>query len=169
MLNHIINLFSFILPATRLFGLKKFLYQFVGFEFGRHVSIGNSLKSYVQGSVLIGNNVWLGRSLDFTVPLGSTVIVGSNVDVGPYVKFICGSHRVGGSSRRAGPGCANDIIIGDGCWIGAAVVILGGANIGSGVVIAAGAVVIAGDYPDNALLAGVPARVVKELSDSQVL
>lgn len=169
MFNHILNLFSMILPATRLFGLKRHLYQLAGFEFGRQVSIGNSIKSYVQGSVLVGNNVWLGRSLDFTVPSGSKVIIGSDIDIAPYVKFLCGSHLAGNSSRRAGPGCVNDIIIGDGCWIGAAVVILGGANVGSGVVIAAGAVVIAGDYPNDVILAGVPARVVKKFSDYEVL
>ena len=55
------------------------------------------------------------------------------------------------------------IIIGDDVWVGAQVTILKGANIGSGSVVAAGAVVVKGDYPERALIAGNPARVIKML------
>jgi carbonic anhydrase/acetyltransferase-like protein (isoleucine patch superfamily) len=43
------------------------------------------------------------------------------------------------------------------------VVMLGGAHVGAGCVVAAGAVVIAGTYPAQSLLAGVPARIVRQL------
>lgn len=51
------------------------------------------------------------------------------------------------------------VTIGDDVWIGAHVIILKGAHIGNGSVVAAGSVVCSGRYPDNALLAGNPARV----------
>ena len=161
MLNYLINLISTILPATRFYFVKRFLYKFVGFKFKTNVSIGNNIRSYVLGSVRVGDNVWLGRELDFTVPKGTEVIIGSNVDVAPYVKFLCGSHLVGDSFRRAGSGNSKSITIGNGCWIGASSLILGGANISSGTVIAAGAVVIAGEYPKNIMLSGVPAKIIK--------
>lgn len=50
--------------------------------------------------------------------------------------------------------------IGDNCYIGAGVTILGPIHIGDNVTIAAGAVVTK-DVPDNAVIAGVPAKVVK--------
>lgn len=52
------------------------------------------------------------------------------------------------------------ITIGDNCYIGVGVSVLGPVTIGNNVTIAAGAVVIK-DVPDNAVVAGVPAKVVK--------
>ena len=51
--------------------------------------------------------------------------------------------------------------IGKGCWIGAHAVILDGVRVGEGAVVAAGAVV-ADDVPAFAVVAGVPARTIRE-------
>lgn len=53
-----------------------------------------------------------------------------------------------------------DIKIGDNCYIGTGATILGPVTIGNNVTIAAGAVVI-NDIPDNAVVGGVPAKVLK--------
>ena len=161
MINHLVNILSILLPATRLFFIKRLLYSLVGFKFGKDVLICNCIKSYVLGFVEVGDFTWLGRHLDFTVPKGTFVRIGSNVDVAPYVKFVCGSHSLGPSSKRAGVGHSKSIVIGDGCWIGSSSIILAGAHVGNGSVVAAGAVVLEGRYPDNVLLAGVPAKVMK--------
>jgi len=57
-----------------------------------------------------------------------------------------------------------DIIIGDHAWLGTGVIVLGGVRIGNGAVIGAGSVVTK-DVPDNAIVFGVPAHVVKMRSD----
>jgi len=54
------------------------------------------------------------------------------------------------------------VLIGDNVWIGANVIILKGVHIGAGSVVAAGAVVTK-DIPARCIVAGNPARVVKEL------
>ena len=87
---------------------------------------------------------------------------GSNVNIGPFTKLISDSHELGGPSRRAGKFFADPIVVGDGAWIGASVTVLGGVTIGAGAVVAAGAVVTR-DVPANALVAGVPAKVIKHL------
>lgn len=165
-INHMICLLFPFLPATRFHPFKRWLLRLVGYQFGQNVSIGNSITSYVLGNVVVGDNTWLGRNLDFSVPRGTTIYIGSNVDVAPYVRFQCGSHVVGSSTRRAGIGHSRSITIGDGCWLGASSLILGGAHIGKGTVIAAGAVVMSGTYPENVLLAGVPAKVLKTYTNA---
>ena len=60
-----------VLPATRFFSFKRWLYQFVGFRFGQNVSIGNSITTYVLGNVYVGAHTWLGRNLDISVPKGT--------------------------------------------------------------------------------------------------
>ncbi|WP_442972205.1 DapH/DapD/GlmU-related protein [Rhodococcus sp. WAY2] len=79
------------------------------------------------------------------------------------VLFVTSSHELDGSQRRAGQPYAEEIIIGDGVWIGARATILPGARIGNGVMIAAGAVV-RGNIESDAIYAGVPARLIKKLS-----
>lgn len=56
---------------------------------------------------------------------------------------------------------AEQIIIGHNVWMGANTTILKGAKIGNNCIIATGAVVLRGTYPDNAILAGNPAKIVK--------
>ena len=52
------------------------------------------------------------------------------------------------------------ITIGNNCWIGAKVTILDGTKIGNGCIVAAGAVV-KGIFPDNVIIGGVPAKILK--------
>lgn len=54
------------------------------------------------------------------------------------------------------------IKVGNNCWIGAKVTILDGVQIGNRCVIAARAVVRAGKYPDNCIIGGVPAKIIKK-------
>ena len=89
-------------------------------------------------------------------------MIGDRCDIGPGVEFVPGSHTIGNASRRAGFGTAKPIFVGNGCWLGAKSIILGGVKIGDGCVVAAGAVVIH-DVPPNTLVAGVPARVKRQL------
>ena len=53
------------------------------------------------------------------------------------------------------------VIIGDNVWIGSRAMILKGVNIGNGAIVAAGAVVTK-DVPPNCMVAGVPAKIIKE-------
>ncbi len=164
---HLVNLLVALLPTTRLFSVKRWLWRACGVEVHEGVCVNSGARIYGTGLVTIGANTWVGIDCTFVVPFGASVCIGAQCDIAPDVLFECGSHRIGGPERRAGEGYSCPISVGAGSWIGARVVLLGGAEIGPGSLIAAGAVVLAGVYPAQALLAGVPARVVREFSDEK--
>ena len=61
-------------------------------------------------------------------------------------------------------GIMKPVTIGNDVWIGGDVTILPGVTIGNNVVVAAGAVVTK-DVPDNCVVGGVPAKIIKKIDD----
>lgn len=99
------------------------------------------------------------------VNTGSTIISVEGIYVGDDVAMAndvyvmdSDSHGVEGRPHKQAP-----VTIGDGCWIGARAMILPGVTLGKRVLVAAGAVVTR-DVPDDSLVAGNPARVVRSLT-----
>lgn len=99
------------------------------------------------------------------VNVGTTIIAVEEIVVGDDVAFAnevyvmdSDSHGVEGRPHKQAP-----VRIGDGCWIGARAMILPGVTLGRRVLVAAGAVVTR-DVPDDSLVAGNPARVVRSLT-----
>jgi acetyltransferase-like isoleucine patch superfamily enzyme len=98
--------------------------------------------------------------IDLTAP----VTIGARVYMGYDVMLITADHELGDAAQRCGPRVFREIHIGDGVWLGSRVVILPGVRVGNGAVVAAGAVV-ARDVPPNALVGGVPAKLLRDLED----
>ncbi len=92
------------------------------------------------------------------------VTIGDHVLIAPNVTIAAVGHPLSPAGRRAFLGIAKPVVIGSDVWIGSNAVILPGVRLGSNVVVAAGAVVTR-DVPDNTLVAGVPARKVKDLEN----
>ncbi|WP_367281267.1 acyltransferase [Demequina lignilytica] len=111
-----------------------------------------------SGAVTIGNRVFVNR--DAYIRPGVTI--GDDVSLGPFVRLVTDSHVIAGPSRRAGASTHSPIRIGDGAWLGAGVTVLPGVRIGDGAVVAAGSTVTR-DVQPNTLVAGTPARLVREL------
>lgn len=83
--------------------------------------------------------------------------IGQNFLFAPGVKLISSNHDLANKEivERADP-----IIIGDNVWLGANVIILPATKLGNNVVVGAGSVVTK-SFPDNVVIAGNPARVIK--------
>lgn len=90
------------------------------------------------------------------------VYIGHHVMIGPNVLISTVNHPMLPSGRRRHLGIAKPVHIGNDVWIGGNAVILPGITIGNNCVIAAGAVVTK-DVPDNSLVGGVPARLIRTL------
>lgn len=76
--------------------------------------------------------------------------------------------HIGAGTVLAGvvePASATPVIVEDDVFIGANAVVIEGVHVGRNAVVAAGSVVIS-DVPDNAVVAGVPARVIKKKDET---
>ena len=92
------------------------------------------------------------------------VYIGNYVMIGPNTLISTVGHPISPKGRRNHLGIARPVKIGNDVWIGANVTILPGVTIGNNVVVAAGAVV-SKDVPDNCIVGGVPARVIREIEN----
>jgi acetyltransferase-like isoleucine patch superfamily enzyme len=92
----------------------------------------------------------------------SGIEIGRNVEIAPGCAFYSYNHcTVPGMTIMSQPlESKGPIRIGDGAWLGYAVIVLAGVHVGAGAVIGAGSVVVR-DIPENAIAAGVPARVIR--------
>jgi acetyltransferase-like isoleucine patch superfamily enzyme len=114
----------------------------------KNISIGNDcgINSgvYILGheSVVIGNNVVL--SVD-------AKIIDSGLDLADYVHTKFPQHK------------SSAVVIEEGVWIGAGAIVLPGVTIGKKSVVAAGAVVTR-DVPSGVVVAGNPAKILKNLN-----
>jgi acetyltransferase-like isoleucine patch superfamily enzyme len=108
------------------------------------------------GKLRIGDRVFINNGV--FLACCQEIIIGDDVAIANDVYITdSDSHGVEGRKVREAP-----VRIGNGSWIGARSVILPGVTIGSRALIAAGAVVTR-DVPDDTLVGGNPARVIREL------
>ncbi len=106
----------------------------------------------------IGKNVFINHACSF-LDIGG-ITIEDDVLIGPKVNLITESHPLDPNKRKSL--VCKPIHIKRNAWIGAASTILPGITIGENAVVAAGSVVTK-DVPTNTIVAGVPAKYVKEI------
>ena len=90
------------------------------------------------------------------------VHIGAHCHIGPYTMMLDNDfHRVEPERRLERPP-SKPIVVEDNVWIGARVIVMAGVTIGEDSCVGAGSVVTS-DVPPRTLVAGVPARVIREL------
>lgn len=152
-----IKLIIALMPGNVFRLLRNIIWRLLGFKVDYASNIMCSA-DLICGDIYIGKDTFIGYQVIIT---GGDIHIGNNCDIAPRVIIHAGSHMIGDKVRRAGASYYGNIVIGDGTWVGTNSTILDGAVIGSGVVVAAGSVVVKGIYPDNCLLAGIPAKCKK--------
>lgn len=129
-------------------------------EVEHSVSIGPGVNIIVKDNahLRIGEGTYF--TSDLHIEVMNTIIIGNNCAISWGVTIIDDNHH-----QVLPPAPINhtskQVIIGNHVWIGCNVTILGGSQIGSDSIVAAGSVV-KGNFPDNVLIGGNPAKVLKE-------
>lgn len=132
------------------------------FWLGRHSVIESfCCINNAVGDVTIGDYTRIGIHNTIIGP----VCIGNHVNLAQGITVTALNHNFEDASKRIDEQgiSTKPVVIGDDVWIGANAVILPGVTIGSHCVVAAGAVVTK-DVPDNCVVGGVPAKVIKSLN-----
>lgn len=135
------------------------------------------LGSFGDGAVIrplfacdYGYNIRLGRNafINFNCVFldCAPIEIGDNLQMGPAAQLYTAAHPLETDVRRSGLEYARPIRIGNDVWIGGGAIILPGVTIGDRSVIGAGSVVVR-DVPAAKVVAGNPARILRDLAGSK--
>ena len=139
-------------------------------EIGEETTMLGSVRFHYGCHTRVGSHCFM--NFNFTVQDDAKVTIGNHCSFGPNVTIVTPLHPMLPDERR-GMLCsdgeerflcyAKPVTIGDDCWFGANVVVCPGVTIGENCVIGAGSVVTK-SIPANSFAAGVPARVIRPIT-----
>lgn len=137
-----------------------------GVNLGDYVLLGRNTRIECTGSlqsigkgIKIGNHSTFGSDCYFGAAGG--IEIGDDVVAGQLIRFHSENHNYEDKEKliKEQGVTHKGIKIGNNCWIGAGTVFLDGAELGNGCVVGANTV-ITKKFPDNSVIAGVPAKIV---------
>ncbi|MDE8674640.1 sugar O-acetyltransferase [Priestia aryabhattai] len=141
------------------FGKKEDIIRKLFGSVGGNPSIEHNFHCDLGYNIHVGENFYAGYNC--TILDMAEVIVGNNCMIGPNVGIYTAGHSTEPKDRNKS-GYAQPIKIGNDVWIGGSCTILPGVTINDNSIIAAGSVVIK-DVPSNVIMAGNPAKKLKNI------
>jgi maltose O-acetyltransferase len=111
-------------------------------------------------NIHVGNNFY--ANFDCVILDVCEVRIGENCFIAPGVHIYTATHPLNPFERVSGAEFGKPVTIGNNVWIGGRAIINPGITIGDNVVIASGAVVTK-DVPNNVVVGGTPAKVIKNI------
>lgn len=143
--------------------LRKLFSELIGKEVGEGFGLFPPFYADYGQNITIGKNVFINSGCCFQDQGG--IEIGDNALIGQQVVLATLNHDL--LPEKRGSMIPAPIKIGNDVWIGAHATILSGVTIGNGAVVAAGAVVTK-DVPENTVVGGVPAKIIKKIGDMEV-
>ncbi|MFA7617234.1 MAG: sugar O-acetyltransferase [Weeksellaceae bacterium] len=138
--------------------IRELLSQITATDIDESVDVFTPLYINYGKHTKIGKNVFINFDCTF-LDLGG-ITIEDNVLIAPKVNILSEGHPVGPENRQAL--LVGHIHIKKNAWIGANATILPGVTIGENAIIASGAVV-SKDVPDNVIVGGIPAKIIKTI------
>lgn len=172
-MHNFLNLFS---KNLKLNGIpfceqKTFITGIGSIEIGNHCKFGykpggfnrnGSIEiqaRYREAHIKIGNDIFTNNNVFIcaanSIIIGDKTLIGQNVAIMDFE-----AHGIAPSQRNHGD--IGKVVIGENVWIGNNVMILKNTEIGKNCIVAAGAVV-SGIFPENVIIGGVPAKIIKSI------
>jgi acetyltransferase-like isoleucine patch superfamily enzyme len=151
----------FALPRYPIFlFLKSSFLRMMGSSIGRAVVIYPGVWITPGRNLVVGDEVDLAK--DVLVTTSGGVTIGDRTLIGYRTQILSADHTIPPIGERfpISGDLPAPVVIGPDVWIGANCVITPGTNIGAGAVVAAGSVVTK-DVPENAIVGGVPAKLIR--------
>jgi acetyltransferase-like isoleucine patch superfamily enzyme len=144
--------------ATEPEAIRRFLSQITETEIDESVTVFTPLHINYGRHTKIGKNVFINFDCVF-LDLGG-ITIEDNVLIAPKVSLLTEGHPTSIEDRHSL--IPKPIHIKKNAWIGANATILQGVTIGKNAVVAAGSVV-SKDVPDNTIVGGIPAKILKTI------
>jgi maltose O-acetyltransferase len=138
---------------------QSILQQLIG-QIGQNSIIEPPFYCSYGKNIYVGDHCYL--NVLCTILDCNEVHIGQHVMIGPMVQIYTAAHHLQAETRIQGWEVAKPIVIEDNVWLGGGAILLPGVRIGRNAVVGAGAVV-SRSVPANTVVAGNPARVIREL------